>query len=184
MAKQTLSLEVPEVLNDCILRVIDLSIYDPTIPLECQKLEITPPGFWQASVIENLNPGFTANITACQLGIQTTNCTNTLNALSDGLYIIRWSVSPNDKVFVEYNHLRITEALHKYSNLLCCLDIRGYDPTVEIDNHIKELGFIRTLLDAAKAKVEVCHNPKHGMEIYVYALKRLKRLSCLCSCGC
>lgn len=184
MAKHVLGLEVPTVLNSCILRVIDTSIYDSSIPLECPKLEITPPGFWQPSIIENLTPGFTANITACQLGIQTTNCSNTLNSLSDGVYIIRYSVSPNDIVFVEYNHLRITIALQKYSNLLCCIDVRGYEPTKEIADHIRELGFIRTLLDAAKAKVEVCHEPKHGMDIYLYALKRLNKLSCLCGCGC
>jgi len=183
MAKHVLSLEIPDVLNSCIIRVIDTSVYDPTIPLECPKLEITSPGFWEASIVPDIEPGFIENITACALGIQTTNCTTTFNTLPDGVYIARYSVSPNDIVFVEYNHLRITSALKKYSNVLCCLDIRGCDPTAEIDKFIRELQFIRTLFDAAKAKVEYCHSPKHGMDIYLYALKRLNKLSCLCGCG-
>jgi hypothetical protein len=184
MAKQRLSLEVPDILNKCIIRVVDTSIYDPIFPVECPKLEITPPGFWQPSVFTDLDPGFTLNATACDLGIQSTNCATTMNDLVDGIYIIRWSVSPNDIVFVEYNHLRITTILTKYQKLLCCLDIANCDPPVEVQKRIQELGFIRTLIDAAKAKVEFCHNPKQGMAIYNYACTRLERLACLCNCNC
>ena len=182
MAKHTLSLDIPNTLGSCVLRIVDTSVYNPTIPLECTKLEITPPGFWEPSVLEELTPGYIENITACMLGIQTTNCGTTFNNLSDGVYIIKYSVAPNDTVFVEYNHLRITEALKKYSKILCCLDIRGYEPDKDTEANIKELQFIRTLLDAAKAKVEYCHEPRHGMDIYTYALKRLNKLACGCGC--
>ena len=34
------------------------------------------------------------------------------------------------------------------------------------------------LLDAAKAKVEFCHNPSAGMDLYEYAKKRLDKMDC------
>lgn len=184
MAKQQLSLEVPDILNQCIIRVIDTSIYDPLFPIECPKLEITPPGFWQPSEFTSLTPGFTLNATACDLGIQNSNCGNTFNDLSDGIYIIRWSVSPNNIVFVEYNHLRVTNLLNKYEKVLCCLDISNCDPPIEVQKKIIEAGFIKTLIDTAKAKVEFCHKPKEGMTIYQYACTRLERLACSCNCSC
>ena len=165
MAKHSLSLEAPNVLNTCILRVIDTSVYSPLVPTECPLLEVTAPGFWQAARITTLLPGFTVNLTACDLGIQTTNCDNYLNNLSDGIYIIKRSLSPSDQVFVEYNHLRITAALNLYSKILCCLDLANCDPDNETTERIKEAQFCRTLLDVAKARVEFCHEPKHGMDI-------------------
>jgi hypothetical protein len=184
MAKHTLSLDIPEILNTCIIRVIDTSNWNPDVPYECPKLEITPPGFNLPFTIENLPQGFIRNFTACDLGIQSTNCSTFQNDLSDGVWILRWSVSPNDKVFVEYNHLRTTNILNKYYKLLCCLDIRGCDPTKEIQQQLKEAQFIKTLIDAAKAKVEFCHEPRHGMDIYRYACIRLDKLACLCNCTC
>ena len=184
MAKHRLSLDVPDILNTCILRIADTSTYSPDVPYECPQLDITVPGFWKPSPILNLPQGFIVNLTACDLGIQTTNCSTFQNDLSDGIYIIRWSVSPNDKVFVEYNYLRITMALNKYNKLLCCLDVRGCDPAPLLEQQLEDAQFIRTLLDAAKAKVEFAHEPKHGMDIYLYAMQRLNRLACACNCVC
>lgn len=184
MAKHVLSLEVPDLLNLCIMRIQDTSTYATNVPFDCPKLQITAPGFWQSEIITDLEEGFTVNLTACDLGLQLNNCDNYQNNLSDGLYIIKHSVAPNDIVFVEYNHLRISAALNKYQKLLCCLDGLNCDPPIEIKNKIKEAQYIRTLFDAAKAKVEFCHKPKEGMAIYKYALARLEKLACGCNCVC
>jgi hypothetical protein len=34
-------------------------------------------------------------------------------------------------------------------------------------------------LEAAKAKVEFCHDPQKGMTLYNYALKMLNKLDCV-----
>ena len=54
MAQHALSLEIPDVLTNCIFRVIDTSTYNENVPLDCPKLQITAPGFTTA--IE-LQPG-------------------------------------------------------------------------------------------------------------------------------
>jgi hypothetical protein len=165
------------------LKVNDSSIYSDIAPIQCVKLEVTPPGFTTAYVIEDLLPGFIKNISACELGLQTSNCGNYYNDLADGVYVIRYSVSPNDVVFVEYNHLRTTSALNKINDLLCCLDIKSGEQSPSMKETLREVQTLMTLLKAAKAKVEYCHNPGQGMAIYNYVVKRLDKLSCGCGCS-
>ena len=182
MEKHQLALDIPNTLNKCIFRVVDVSIYSDLVPVECGTLYITPPGFTTSYKITDLDVDFTENITACQLGLQTTNCGNTYNDFPDGVYVVRWSVSPNDLVYVEYNHLRITTALNKINDLLCCLDTPACEPTTEIKNKLKEVQLLQTMLEAGKAAVEYCHTPGKGMDMYNYVMKKLNKLSCGCGC--
>jgi hypothetical protein len=181
MAQHKLSLEIPDTLTTCIIRVVDTSTYDENVPVDCPQLEITAPGFTEAIL---LTPGsdFAVNYTACDLGIQATNCGTTRNNLPDGVYVIKYSVSPNDIVYVEYNHLRTTEALNKINSILCCLDVPGCEPLAPMKEKLKEVQLLSVMLKAAKAKVEYCHNPKEGMAIYTYVLERLTKLACGCGC--
>lgn len=108
MANHVLSLEVPDTMNKCVLRIMDTSIYNTQKPPTCQLLQITPPG-WTRPIEFNegvISPGFSVNLTACDLEMQTVNCGSSYSDLPDGIYIIKYSVAPNDIVYVEYNHLR------------------------------------------------------------------------------
>ena len=42
--------------------------------------------------------------------------------------------------------------------------------------------YIRTLIDAAKAKVEYCQSPNEGMELFNFAKKKLKKITCDICC--
>ncbi len=182
MEKHQLAIDIPDTLTPCIFRVVDASIYSDMIPVDCTRIEITPPGFTSAFAVEDLEPGFLANLSACDLGLQTANCGNTYNEFSDGVYIVKYSVNPNEVVYAEYNHLRTTVALNKINNLLCCLDIQDCDPKTPLKETLKEIQFLTTMLKAAKAKVEYCHSPKLGMDIYNYVIKKLDKLACGCGC--
>ena len=180
MARHILSLEAPDTLNTAILRLEDTSVYTDSMNAECPLLEITLPGFNSPVALDEtkIAPGFMVNLTACDLGLQTDGCGTSFSNLSDGIYIIRYSVSPNTSVYVEYNHLRVTKLLNNYQKILCELDVAGCDPSKETEEKLRELYLIRQYIDAAKAKVEVCHEPKKGMELYTYAKKRLSKFSC------
>jgi hypothetical protein len=178
MATHVLSLEVPDVMNPCIIKIFDTSVYASTIPVVCPILAITVPGFNYSSEISVVE-GFSETITACDLGLQSTGCDLSEFAnLPDGIYIIKYSVAPNNVVYVEYNHLRITQALNKYYKTMCDLDIADCEPSADTKAKLKKLQTIRTYLDAAKAKVEICHEPDKGMRIYKYALKLLSKMNC------
>jgi hypothetical protein len=178
MANHVLSLEVPTVMNPCILTIMDTSVYTDLIPVTCEQLNITVPGF-QYSVQLDVNAGFIENITACDLNLQTTNCGTEYTDIPDGIYIIKYSVSPNDVVYVEYNHMRITKALNRYYNILCRLDVADCDPPFKIKQKLEELNLIKMYLEAAKSKVEFCHEPQKGMSLYNYAWKLLNKMDCI-----
>jgi hypothetical protein len=180
MAKHVLSLEAPDTMNDCILRITDTSVYNADNDIICPLLEVTYPGFnypvqFDESVIA---PGFMLNLTACDLEIQIDGCGTDFNPLTDGIYILKYSVSPHEYVYVEYNHLRITEALTKWQAALCDLDLADCEPPAKIKEKMRQLQDIKSYLDAAKAKVETCHEPKKGMELYNYAMKLLDKFEC------
>ena len=177
MANHILSLEVPTVMNPCILKIFDTSVYSDLIPVTCPTLNITVPGFGYSVQLETTQD-FVDTITACDLQLQTTDCGTVNVDIPDGVYIIKYSVSPNETVYVEYNHMRITQALNKYYNVLCDVDAAACDPPFKIKQKLEELRLIYMYLQAAKAKVEYCHEPQKGMSLYNYALKLLNKMTC------
>lgn len=180
MAQHILSLEVPDTMNLGILRIVDTSVYNTLLPINCPLLEVTLPGFAYTNQFTNpvIGPNFIVNLTACDLGIQSQQCGTTLGDLPDGIYIIKYSVSPNEIVYVEYNHLRMTKALTKYQTLLCELELGTCDPPVAIKDKLNMLRMINMYLQAAKAKVETCHNPEKGMQLFNYANKLMDKMHC------
>jgi len=177
MANHILSLEVPTVMNTCIMKLFDTSVYSNLIPVTCPTLNITVPGFGYSVQIDTTED-FVETITACDLQLQTTDCGTVTVDLPDGVYIIKYSVSPNDTVYVEYNHMRITQALNKYYKVLCDVDAAACDPPFKIKQKLEELRLIYMYLQAAKSKVEFCHEPQKGMSLYNYALKLLNKMTC------
>jgi len=177
MANHTLRLEIPPVLNTCILSIFDASTYSDIVPLTCPTLNVTLPGFTYSTQITFV-PESSVVLTACDLQIQTESCGETYYELPDGIYIIKYSVSPNDFVYVEYNHLRISKALNKYKSLLCELDLSNCEPTKKVLSKLDELKKIKSYLDAAVAKVETCHEPQKGMSLYNYAVSLMDKLNC------
>lgn len=178
MANHKLSLDVPDTLNSCVIRIIDMSVYNSDISIKCPLLQILVPGFTTPQFVDNVAANFSLNLTACQLKVQTANCGTVFNDLPDGIYVIKWSVSPNDVVYVEYNHLRITKALNKIKALLCELDRGACEPPEKTRDKQRFLQDIRNDLDAAKAFVEYCRESKKGLELYKYAIKQLDKMKC------
>ena len=184
MARHVLSLEIPDTLNKCILRIVDTSVYAPDVAVTCPLLQVTPPGFIHPVNIAPpaINPGFNANLTACDLGLQVADCNTVFYDVPDGIYIIKYSVEPKEFVFVEYNHLRITCALNKVRDIYCELNLGACAPSENQADKLEKIRLIQQQLLAAKAYVEDCHDPERGMQIYKYAVSQLDKLSCGKTC--
>jgi len=180
MAQHVLSVEAPVTMNNCVLRLVDTSVYSPALPYDCPLLEITLPGFNYAVQFTDplIQQNFILNLSACDLEVQTADCGSSYNPLPDGIYIIKYSVAPNKTVYVEYNHLRITKALTCYNEAMCELDIAACAPDAEITKKLKALREIKSYLDAAVAKAETCHEPAKAMSLYNYAMKQLGKFDC------
>ncbi len=178
MSNHKLSLEAPDTLNSCLIRLEDTSIYNNDISIKCGLLQVLVPGFSTPQFVNDVEPNFSLKLTACDLKVQTINCGTTFNDLPDGIYVIKWSISPNEYVFVEYNHLRETKALNKIKQIYCDLDMGACEPEESIRKKLRELRDIQDDLAAAKAKVEICRDAKKGLEIYKYAMMRLNKMTC------
>ncbi len=180
--KHILSLEIPDVVNCEIMSIKDTSQYTPNLAVDCPELQITKAGFNTFALVKTTQ-NFDLNLTACDLGLQTTDCGSVQTTIPDGIYIIKYSVSPNDKVYVEYNHLRVTSILIKYYKVLCDIDLNVCEPYSDRKSLIDEMQYIKILIEGAVAKVEYCNSPHIGMDMYNYALKRLEKLICK-TAGC
>jgi hypothetical protein len=173
-SKHQLSLDIPETNNCQVFRVFDTSLYTEDLEVTCGTLQITSPGFNEPVNIEVLK-GFNLILNACTLGIQTSLCGTVSQRLPDGIYTVRYSVSPNDKVYVEYQYLRVCQTLNKYFNFLCRLEMAACEPQADVKANLEELRMIRSFIDAAKVKVEYCESPQQGMDLFLYAQNRLQR---------
>jgi len=121
--------------------------------------------------------GFDYNLTACSLGIQTVDCDTDAYTLPDGIYTIRYSVSPNCDVYVEYRHLRITNALSAYYICLQNLQVGSCDiPTSKSEKLVTELQKVKTYLEAAQRKVEDEDSPNEGIKLFNYAVRQLNSI--------
>jgi hypothetical protein len=180
MASHKLSLEIPDTSNLSILRIDDTSVYTNLIGITCPQLFITVPGFNYSVVIPEarLTTGYRLILTACDLELQTTNCDSEFAELPDGIYAIKYAVSPHEYVYVEYNHLRITKAMSDLYKLWCDLDLYPSDPIRSQKEQMIQLQTIEGYLKAAKYKVENCHESKQGMDLYNYALKLIEKINC------
>tara|TARA_B100000902_G_C27309735_1_gene917637 strand:- start:2838 stop:3413 length:576 start_codon:yes stop_codon:yes gene_type:complete len=178
MAKQhILSLEIPAVSNCELLCIKDTSQYNKELAVDCEELLITLPGY-TVPVLIKVDKDFDMCLTACTLALQTTNCGVTQEKIPDGIYIVKYSVSPNSKVYVEYNHLRVTRLLNTYYEVLCDLDVQACQPNSTKQDLLAEMSYIRTMIDAAVSNVEYCQSSAQGMQLYNYAKERLNKIAC------
>lgn len=181
-AQHQLFLEIPNTANPRIFRVVDASVYTDLIQVENETLEITAPGFNQPVVIHPSNENFSLALNACALGLQSQNCDSSSDVLPDGIYNIKYSVAPNSKVYVEYSHLRVTQFINRYNQKLCNLEMAACEPNADVKAQLDQLRLIKSFIDAAKVKVEDCHDNQLGMDLLLYAQKLLMKLDGL-KCG-
>jgi len=170
--KHQLSLEVPDTYNCKILRVIDTSTYVEDLQVTCGYLQITGPGFINPVQIE-VNPNFSLVLNACSLGFQSEDCGEVQYTIPDGVYNIKYSVSPNTEVVVEYNYLRVTNTLNSYFKELGLLELQGCPTDDCLKKRLHDLREFKSFVDVAKAKVEYYNLLSDGIDLFKYANKKL-----------
>lgn len=172
--KHRLALDILDTSCDQVLKISDVSIYGQGLPVTCTRLDILLPGFNQPVYLEDLSPGFTENITSITLGYQEPNA-DIINPFPDGVYTITYSVAPNDKIFITYHHMRTTCISNEYYRELCKLQLAQCEPSVEIQQKLKDLRYIKMLIDASKAKAEYCNSLTQATDMLAYARKLLSK---------
>ncbi len=157
------------------MRVLDSSFYNEDIDISCARLEVTPPGF-DYPVVINAEPYFNIVLNSSNLGLSEVTKYQDLAELPDGVYKIRYSIAPNDKVWVEYEHLRNQHQLNKLFELYCRLKLSNLDPNRDQNDTMRQLFKLKSIAETAKIEVEFCGNRDKGLEIYNYVYKQLEKL--------
>lgn len=183
MATNKLSLNIPDIMTGCVIRVEDTSVYEVLMPYVCPTLQVTVPGYSDCVTFTNITTpavakGFVFNLTACNLETQFSECGVNFDSLPDGIYTFNYSMSPNDRLFVEYDHLRVTAINKKIKLQLCELQLSACQPSPTVTSKLNHLMTIMSYVEAAKAKVEFCDNTKEGMILYNYANKLIDEFNC------
>lgn len=169
-----LYLEFPDTGNVKTFRVTDGSNYNHKIKVECPILEITPPGY-SSAVSFNVVQGFSTVLNSSNLNISKVKAYSKLQPLPDGVYKIKYSIKPNESLWIEYNYLRINKFVKDYNTELCALKLQACEPDNEVKLQLKKLREIDTYIKAAKIEVEDCGNIIRGLELYEYATKLLNK---------
>lgn len=170
--KHDLNLLVVETYNINLLKISDLSTYIKDMEIKCGILQITAPGFVSPVQIE-VEPEFDLILDACALGIQRSGCGEDRYSIPDGLYNIKYSISPNDKVYVEYDYLRVTKTLDSYYKELAKIEAKGCPLEDCNQKKLKDLRDIKSYIDIAQAKVSYLNDPEEGISMLKYANKKL-----------
>jgi hypothetical protein len=117
-----LNLDVVDTHNFKTLGLVDTSWYNPNITIETPTLQILVPGFSKyvspAFVPKSLNI-FNSN----SVGLTNAGCEQELIELPDGLWKIKYSICPNDKLFIEKIFLRTDKLLCRYTQAFLTLDL-------------------------------------------------------------
>lgn len=182
--KHRLAIDIPQITDPCVLRVDDLSDYVKEMPVTCQRLDIVVPGYTSPVTIELNDLGFSANLTACDLGIQAMACDEVREELPDGVYTITYSVNPNDQVKVSYYHYRMASLLRKYHSLLCCLDLTKAHTPELAESLYRDLTAARIYMDGAVSKAEWCESPSEAEALYNEASELVDKLKCRYCVNC
>ena len=183
--RHTLALDIPETACENIIRILDASIYGLGLAVDCPRLDIYLPGFSLPIYYtheDGLTPGFMLNLSTADLGITTHD--SPAGTFPDGLYTIRYSVSPNETVYVQYYHLRTTTLTNTYYREICKVQLQACEPNAEQHQRLHDLRYIKMYIDAAKAKAEYCHAPVQAVEMYQYAEKLLAKYLTGCCVSC
>ena len=204
MGKNILQLNFPDCTNEGVFLIDDISFYDPNLSgagstsasatsttanissrspcdqlsLSCANLQITPPGFTTPTLLGLSYSGFRLVLNACLLGICVPSaCASNCPSLPDGLYNVRYSIAPNDQVYVEYKILRIVEAYNRYINMVCKIGLTPCLPDADVQSQLRDLDTIRNYLISAKATAENLHQFTDAIEQYRFAVDLMDKMS-------
>jgi len=178
MTRHLLLLDFPPTTVEGVFLIKDISQYAPGLPIACPELQILPPGYSIPTVIGNLHPPFDLVLNACSVGIiGPLSCQSSCPNLPDGIWHIRYDVSPNSLVYVEYDVMRITHAMNMLMQLLCKLNLQPCLPDADVQKALSQLEFIRLMLLSSKVMIEDEHKAQDGMNQYRYAISLINKLS-------
>lgn len=178
-----LNLDIIDTHDFKTLGILDTSWYNPDITIESPTIEIVPPGYTHAVspffMIRALNI-FNSN----GLGLTKASCEEELIDLPDGLWKIKYSICPNDKLFIERFFLKTDRIQCRFTQAFLNLDLSSLNTDIQKKKKAN-LDDIELYINGAIAASND-QNAKLASDLYKKANKLLDRYleNNGLSCGC
>jgi len=176
-----LDIYIEKILNPKLLIVKDASWYNPDIAVTNAKLDLQYPNSLDYVNIP-VGKNFTYVINSNTIGLTNVTRTDALSELPDGLWTIKYSICPNDELYVEYTFLRNIKQLIKYHNLFCQIEIDKCNKKHYLED-LKTIRSIKDIIDAAQYLADDCGKYEKAIELYNYADSLLNEFTKDCKCG-
>lgn len=182
-----LDLYIPETFDVKTLRIEDNSVYDEGYEVANQIVEIKPPGkdCYIPFYVTDVDCPWRFSIYTClSLQICKAGCSDTMAALPDGIYEIKYSIDPNLSTMVEFLHFRTTRITKRLAEVTCAFFGKKCDyKKSQYKELLDKLIEIEFTIKAAKWKAEECLESIEAIELYKHAeelLKEFENGGCKC----
>lgn len=136
------------------LGVADISAYPNNFTITNPTIEITAPGVMKISTAFTPKSVNIFNTNSINLTCGTD--LNTLGALPDGIYTIKYSINPNQTRFVEKSFMRVDKLECKFSQAFLYLDLDDCNFQDVHKEKMKILRKARVFIDGSVAAMNEC----------------------------
>lgn len=177
MSDLRLDILVVPVYDKLLLGIADASTYPAAPPVSSPTIEITIPGFGKVNLPFNKNDFNIFNSTS--LGLSAVG--DPLIPLPDGIYTIRYSVTPAYENFVEKTILRVEHLQERFDEAFMKLDMMECDAAIRTQQKV-ELNSIYFFIQGAIAAANNCAIDTAN-RLYAQASKMLNNFIKR-GCGC
>lgn len=177
MSDLKLNILVLPTYNTQTLGVADVSIYPPAPPISSPTMEITVPGFGKVTLPFVPNDFNIFNSTS--LGI--TSVGDEFLPLPDGVYTLRYSVTPSYLNYVERTIIRVDQLQEKFDEAFMKLDMMECDRAIKTQAKV-DLNTIYFFIQGAIAAANNCAVAEAN-KLYNQAQKMLNNFV-KNNCGC
>jgi hypothetical protein len=155
----------------------DVSNYNENLPVTCGQLVITTPGFCNISYFD-VPKDFEKTFNLSNLGHQIVDGIHCLTDLPEGNYTIKYSINPNDVLFVEYNYFHTCLTERRYFDAVCQYLEDRCDMTISEKRERREkLDDIYSALKMSKISAEECNDVETADELLAEANDKLDKLN-------
>lgn len=160
------------------LGLIDVSWYNPDIRVEDATIEILPPGYKFAA-----SPFFMVGAlnvyNSHGVGITKASCGEDPVNLPDGIWKIKYSICPNDKLFIEKFFLKTDLLQCKFTQAFLTLDFQAGEPDKTKKKELDEIEFF------IKGAIAAANNQDANLAISFYTkADNLLNSFGTSNCGC
>jgi hypothetical protein len=177
MADLKLDILVIPLYDKNLLGIADASTYPTTPPISSPTIEITIPGFGKINF--PFNKGDLNVFNSASLGLSAVG--DPYLPLPDGVYTLRYSVTPAYENFVQKSIMRIEQLQERFDEAFMKLDMMECDAAIKTQQKV-ELNSIYFFIQGAVAAANNCATDTAN-KLYMQAFKMLNNFMNR-DCGC